>query len=401
MKKLLCILLCLMLSFSLFACNGDDSSSSSSDSGSTTESTDTGTSSSSGDETPADDKRSAEYVSFWSTDTITNETVMLQEDETGWIAGGLLFEPTEILEIKNYDLTISYNSSDYVMNGRYMERTENSEMPYMSYDIVSCSDLSGTNLGTLGGLVFTETKEIASYLLNVTYKYDRTREDWAFRPENKSDVLTNFQRKLKEKKDIKLFLYGDSIGAGCHASSVLDYNPYMPIWGKAVANEISKKYETKVDFYNASQGGWTSADGARNISQKISIVPYETPDIAIIEFGMNDGSAMVSAKTYAGNIKTIIAGIRESAPDCDIVLISTIKANPLCGQDKELTGSYHNENLKICEEYERCVTVNMTALCDELYSKKDGLDLLANNINHPNDFLVRCFVMNILDVIEG
>ena len=122
MKKLLCILLCLMLSFSLFACNGDDSSSSSSDSGSTTESTDTGTSSSSGDETPADDKRSAEYVSLWSTDTITNETVMLQEDETGWIAGGLLFEPTEILEIKNYDLTISYDSSDYVMNGRYMER---------------------------------------------------------------------------------------------------------------------------------------------------------------------------------------------------------------------------------------------------------------------------------------
>ena len=399
MKKLFIGLLCLIFSFSAVACGGkgESSPSSSTESSSVTESA--GDSTNGG--TPEDDKRSDPYVSLWNTDLIRNETVMLQEDETGWIAGGLLFEPVEILEVRNYDLTVSYDPSDYVINGRYMERTEGSKMPYMSYAVVSCTDLSGTNLGSLGGLVFTETKEIASYLVNVTYRYDRNKESFAFRPENKGEVLSNFQRKLKEKKDISLFLYGDSIGAGCHASSVLDYNPYMPIWGKAVADELAARYETKVDLYNGSVGGWTSGDGAQNIAQKISVVPYEAPDIAIIEFGMNDGSARVSAKTYAGNIRTIIAGIRESAPDCDIVLISTIKANPLCGQDKVLTGSYHDENEKICAEYERCVTVNMTALCDELYSKKDGLALLANNINHPNDFLVRCFVMNILDVIEG
>ena len=395
MKKFITLIMCVILMFSFAACgNGEDSSSL------------TGTSASSPDQSSSSggtvsSTRSEDYVSLWNTDLIKNETVMLQEDETGWISGGLLFEPTEIIEVKNYDLTVSFDASDYEMNGRYMERTENSKMPYMSYKIVSCSDLSGTNLGSMGGLVFTETKEIASYLLNVTYKYDASKYGFSFRPENKSETLSNFQRKMREKRDVKLFLYGDSIGAGCHASSVLDYNPHMPIWGKAVANELSTHYGTKVDFYNGSTGGWTSGDGAKNIAQRISVVPYDAPDIAIIEFGMNDGSAKVSANTYAGNIKTIISTIRESAPDCDIVLISTIKANPLGSQDKKLTGSYHDENVKICEEYERCVTVNMTALCDELYSKKDGLDLLANNINHPNDFLVRCFVMNILDVIEG
>ena len=55
----------------------------------------------------------------------------------------------------------------------------------------------------------------------------------------------------------------------------------------------------------------------------------------------------------------------------------------------------------LCGAVERCVTVDMTAFSEALYDRKDGLDLLANNINHPNDFLVRCYAMNILDAIAG
>ena len=186
--------------FSFAACgNGEDSSSP------------TGTSASSPDQSSSSggtvsSTRSEDYVSLWNTDLIKNETVMLQEDETGWISGGLLFEPTEIIEVKNYDLTVSFDASDYEMNGRYMERTKNSKMPYMSYKIVSCSDLSGTNLGSMGGLVWTETKEIASYLINVTYKYDASKYGFSFRPENKSETLSNFQRKMREV--FSLFLLG-------------------------------------------------------------------------------------------------------------------------------------------------------------------------------------------------
>ena len=345
--------------------------------------------------------RNEYYTSFWKTDTIKNETVMLEEDENGVISGELLFRPTEILEIKNYDLSVGYGAEDYTLEGRTIVRTADSEMPYMSYDLLQGEGLEDAGLSSMDGLVFTEGKEIVSRLINVTYRYDRSAEPWTVFPEDQSARLTNLRSKLEAGEEIELFLYGDSIAAGCNASSVLGYAPYLPVWGQAVADELSAQYDTEVRLRNGSVGGWQTADGARNIIEQISVVPDDAPDLAIIAFGMNDGSARVAAKTYYGNMMSIITTIRESSPDCDIVLISTIHANPLCSQDYALTASYDEQNDLLCGAVERCVTVDMTAFSEALYERKDGLDLLANNINHPNDFLVRCYAMNILDAIAG
>ncbi len=403
MKKLLGILLSLTMVFSLVACDKNTQSSGSQESNSSVleSSPEVSSPEEGGGETPSYANRTEAYQPFYKMGKVVNETVMMKEDETGWIAGSLLYTPVEILSVQNYDLSKTYVASDYAISGNVMERTENSNLPYMPQTVISGSDLSGTGLEMMGDLVFTETQGIVKYLLNVTYTYDMETSDWNVFPEDQSAKLSNLQRKLKNGENIDLFLYGDSIAAGCHASSVLQYNPFMPIWGQAVCEELSKQYNTTVKLYNGSVGGWTSADGAKSIVTSISMVPYEAPDVAIIAFGMNDGSARVSSNTYTGNIRTIIEGIRESAPDCDIVLVSTIRANPLCDQDKAVTGSYDGENDKISGEYENVVTVDMTAFSDAIYAKKDGLDVLANNINHPNDFFVRCYVMAILDTIAG
>lgn len=126
--------------------------------------------------------RNEYYTSFWKTDTIKNETVMLEEDENGAISGELLFRPTEILEIKNYDLSVGYGAEDYTLEGRTIVRTADSEMPYMPYDLLQGEGLEDAGLSSMDGLVFTEGKEIVSRLINVTYRYDRSAEPWTVFP---------------------------------------------------------------------------------------------------------------------------------------------------------------------------------------------------------------------------
>lgn len=356
-----------------------------------------------GEKGPQGYERGEYYRSFWKTDTIKNETVMLEEDKNGKISGKLLYTPTDIVSVKNFDLTVNYPMSGFLLNGREMIRSKDSTLPYMPYALATMQVPLSDGLSNYGGLLFTEGQGIVSRLVLVTYKYnpEAEGEKWKSVPEDKSAVLSNFTQKLKNREGANVFIYGDSIAAGCNASSVLQYNPNLPAWGKAVADGLSEKYKTRVGYYNGSVGGWTSADGKNNIDNKITLVPESKPDLAIVAFGMNDGSGSVSPLVYYENIKTIVSAIREKAPDCDIVLVSTIHANPLNSQNKEITASYHAQNEKICAETERCVTVDMSAFSRELYERKTGFDLLANNINHPNDFLVRCYVMNILDTIEG
>lgn len=348
-------------------------------------------------------ERNEYYRSFWNTDTIKNETVMLEEDKNGKISGKLLYTPTDILSVKNFDLTINYPMSGFLLNGREMIRAKDSTLPYMPYKLATLQVPLSDGLSDYGGLLFTEGKGIVSRLVLVTYKYnpEAEGEKWKSVPQNKSAALSHFTQKLKNREGAAVFVYGDSIAAGCNASSVLQYSPNLPVWGKAVADELSEKYKTRVGYYNGSTGGWTSANGKNNIERKIATVPESKPDLAIVAFGMNDGSGSVSPLVYCDNIRAIVTTIREKAPDCDIVLVSTIHANPLNSQNKEITASYHEQNEKICAETERCVTVDMSAFSREIYERKTGFDLLANNINHPNDFLVRCYVMNLLDTIGG
>lgn len=361
--------------------------------------TDSGTNG--GNPTVDESTRDANYRSFWTSDTIKNETVMLEEGMDGKITGKLLFTPTDIVSVKNFDLTIQYPMSGFMLNGNELIRTEGSTLPYMPYALADCQVPLGDGLSQYDGLLFTEGQGIVSKLILVTYTYNPSAEEWKSVPQDKSVELVHFRQKLQNREGANLFVYGDSIAAGCSASSVLNYNPRLPVWGQAVANELSAKYRTRVGYYNGSVGGWTSADGALNIAQKIQTVPESAPDLAIVAFGMNDGSGSVPADTYYTNLKTILTEIRNRAPACDIVLISTIHANPLCSQNKEITASYHAENERLAAEFGNCVTVNMSSFSQELYERKTGFDLLANNINHPNDFLVRCYVMNLLDTIEG
>jgi len=371
--------MCLMLT-GLFACNGGDNSSSNDG----------------GDSETVYNP----FAPFWEDQTIENEPVVLvKNSETGEISGTLLFAPDEIICVKDYTLDKTYDPTEYTFKGNVIKATAASKMPFMTEAQLKGED--GENYGwapyTGTELAFTEGVGLVMKQVNVTYKHSGS---WTVRPTYQGEDLPNVRAKLLAKEEVNIFVYGDSISTGANSSGKLGIKPFLPKYDEGVRMQLEAKFGGTVNCFNGSFGGWRSADGLTNINAALpTAMGTKVPDLAIVAFGMNDGSWNVGADSYQDNMLRIISAIRDYAPDCDIIIISTILANPISPQNTAYTPTYLAKDIELANMVERCAHVDMMTFSKELYKNKKGVDILANNINHPNDFLVRSYVMNITGVI--
>lgn len=274
-------------------------------------------------------------VKVWEHKIIYNETVVL-EDNGQEIFGHLLFEPTEIISVRDYTLDKVYDPSEYEFRGNKIMRTDTSTLPYLT-----SQQLAGENLpeeyafstyqakapGTQ--IIFTEGIGIVMHQIAVTYKHAST---WAgIKPAHQADALSRFTQKLNAGEEVNVVLYGDSISTGANSSGVLGIKPYQDDFGTMFTSYLSKKYDTIVNLINTSKGGMLSNWGKDNVD---SLVNEYDPDLVIIGFGMNDGSLGMSPLTFKENIDFMIRSIQSRNPDADIILIQTIYANPLSIQNQ-------------------------------------------------------------------
>lgn len=339
-------------------------------------------------------------VKLWEDKTIYNETVVL-EDNGSEISGKLLFAPTEIIAVRDYTLDKVYDSSEYEIRGNIIMRTDTSTMPYLTTE-----QLAGKNLpeayafstyqakapGTQ--IIFTEGIGIVMHQIAVTYKHAST---WAgITPAHQVDELKRFTQKISAGEAVNVVLYGDSISTGANSSGVLGIKPYQDDFGTMFTNYLSSKYHTTVNLINTSKGGMLSAWGKDNIDDLVN--DYD-PDLVIIGFGMNDGSLGVSPLTYKENIEFMIRSIQARNPEADIIVMHTIYANPLSIQNQG-QASYLPELTDLQSAY-GVALLDMGSITEELYKTKKGVDILANNINHPSDFLVRIYAAGLIQVLEG
>ena len=339
------------------------------------------------------------YEPFWHGEVV-EESVILVKSENGKPNGKLLFPPEKITKVVSYDGATEYSAEEYCFDGNTFFATEKSRMPYMTEEMTRGEGKAKEEgLGVMDGLVFTEGTGIVKYQVKVSYTYDAEKYKWDVLPEKKAASLKNLYKKGADGKRLGILLYGDSIAAGCHASSVLNYPPYLPIWGKTVAEKTGERFGVETDFTNISVGGFISRQGLENVGEKLSAVKKESVDLAILHFGMNDGSWKVTWDEYKSNMQKIIDAIRAHSPECDVLIVSNLVANPLCTQNTELTASYLSADKELENENDGTAVVDMTNVCLELLKTKKGLDLYANDINHPTDFFVRMFVTYITESI--
>lgn len=210
-------------------------------------------------------------------------------------------------------------------------------------------------------------------------------------------ALARSRERLRAGGAFRVVTYGDSIGQGMTSSKLMDIAPHLPTFSEMFAAELTRISGAEVSLRNVSEGGMTSGWGVAHMSERLP----RDGDLYLLCWGMNDGSADVPPEAFSENISKLRAYVGTNA---DFILIAPMLPNP----DAELTtgGKFLNRQPDYADALraladENSAVADMTAFHRWLLSHKPYFDLTGNNINHPNDFLARCYAMNLLEAVTG
>jgi lysophospholipase L1-like esterase len=191
--------------------------------------------------------------------------------------------------------------------------------------------------------------------------------------------LKNTRQKLRRGEKIKIVAFGDSITAGGDASE-----PSLIFWQRW-AESLGRKYpRATIQAINGATGGDTTRNGLERLETKVM---SEKPDLVLIGFGMNDHTIPgfgTPLEEFGKNLAKMIDRIRETT-GAEIVIYSTFPPNPKWHYGSKNMESYAQMTEAVARE-KRCAFADVYRNWQTIAEKKKPEDLLANNINHPNDF---------------
>ena len=312
------------------------------------------------------------------------------------VTAKLLFKPTEILEA--YTLSSGkkvelQKDKDYKINGDTIEFLPNSNVKIIPYsEMYADTKEQAKNLGA--NFHFSVIKKYAkfregnwfhSHMVYISYKHMATNEKVGEKYDD--TILPNTITFLKEKRPLRIALYGDSISQGANASGHSLTIPFAPSWGDYVAQELKRYYRAPVVYFNRALGGTNSTWGNTQIEE---LVCPDKPDLVILAFGMND---RLPAEKFKENIQSMISKIRKVNPSAEIILVTSMLANPLWHNFP-----VHDEYAKVCASLQTkgVAVADVRAVHKRLLKQKRFIDMTGNNVNHPNDFLIRIYAQTIL-----
>lgn len=306
--------------------------------------------------------------------------LMVREDASSSPIAKLLFPATKIHSLRDPTLQIEYRSGvDY------------------SYDAPSNTLrlLAGSRALAVprSDVVFNEGSYYHDRQLMVTYEH--TASNWTGpRPQLANATLSRTLLRLNSGVPLKLVLYGDSISEGFNASgfAATRAQPYQQSWGELVCDSLRQAYASSITFKNKALRGTTSTWGAQNVD---ALVRDERPDLVIIAFGMNDGAApnSITADAFKANVQTMITRVRSLSPNADFVLVTpTLPRVPsLQATYKAALSSLVGPGVALAD----MTGVHQTLLA----SSKRFEDMTGNNVNHPNDFLIRWYAQTVAGLL--
>ena len=126
----------------------------------------------------------------------------------------------------------------------------------------------------------------------------------------------------------------------------------------------------------------------------------EKPDVFICAFGMNDASGLIPPETFAATIRQMIDQLHAANPDCDVILVSPMPANPEWKHAQPPLYPAYAKAMKTLAG-PGCVVADVTSVWLALLARKGVLDLSGNGLNHPNDFGHRVYADVVLATIGG
>jgi lysophospholipase L1-like esterase len=340
------------------------------------------------------DKIDTALIPFWKTSTMYNESVLMISRNGELPVSTLLFTPKKIFSVSNSGLNIVFKEGiDWEYKEGRLRLLKDSKAVYMT-DKQLYPDSSTNAFPKKGGglIYFREGSFFHTQQLAVTYSH--AAGVWKGPvPKFQGKNLPEVMRKLKKKSSLKVLLFGDSIAEGANASGENNAAPHLPSWGKLVAEGLKKYYKGNIEFTNTAVGGKDSKWGLSTIRE--SVIAHD-PDLVIIAFGMNDGTGRMDPELFKNNIRGMINIVKQHNPKAEFILVATMMPNP----ESDFLGTQASFK-KVLEALTRkgIVLVDMTAVHTELLKHKSYQDMTGNDINHPNDFLIRWYAQQILGML--
>ncbi len=331
---------------------------------------------------------------YWKGDVIYNETVMfMNEDEVP-----LLFEPTEILSVRSYDLKTEFEAGrDYVLQNGRLYRPQGSTMPYMPKEVYYPSDPKQICHCSVEGhpyLLWGDDKKLWMHQVHVTYRHAGR---WEGVIPERSDKLEAFRKKAERGERVTVLFYGDSITTGCCSSKNIGIEPYADTWSQLVIHGLRRHFKNdRIYSANTAVGGMRAEWGLAQVDERAIGV---NPDLMVLAFGMNNRTG--EPEEFGETMKQLIDRFRAECPGTPIALVSTMlphfrAKNYFCRQ-----GEQEPVLARLAESYPDVALIPVTSTYRYLLRSKRDYDLNANNINHPNDFAVRLYAQTTLAVLIG
>ena len=319
---------------------------------------------------------------FWIGKKVYVEAVLMLSHDDKPAVGRLMFRPSRIISVQDYGLVTNYaEGTDYGVDGQTLVCTASSHMMRLRDEDFLKGELSWN---VIGG------KQVM-----VTYEHDDVWEHP--HPTFAGETLPNTITKLKARAPLTIVAYGDSITHGLGESRLSHIPPFLPPWPELVASRLKTIYQDKsIQLYNSAQSGADSKWGREYAGRMVASLH---PDLVIVAFGQNDFWS-VSAETFATNIGSIIATVRNDNPRAEFLLVSPLRFDPAYTTNAAYWGAVraYAEKLKAMTG-PGAQFVDMTAISEWVYAAKKPKDCL-NDPLHPNDYFARWYAQSLVSALD-
>jgi lysophospholipase L1-like esterase len=312
--------------------------------------------------------------------------------------GNLLFKPKRLLRAYAANRSTEFPVTDFDIIDRKIVYKGKEKIPSLNANELFPPEKTARSIG-----MHTDGKRYLLYSEGrffhgnqICFDYE-TGETWAgITPVDQSARLPRLQAKLKNREMITVVLLGDSISAGANATGRMNVAPGFPPYSEQFVRRLKEISDGPVELHNLSRGGKSSPWGCEQVND----IKALKPALFIIAFGMNDASARYPVEKYIKNIKTVIDAVRQSVPDAEYTVVSSMTPNPFWNLDNpDYRMEYHKELRKMAAPHIAFCDVRTSWLY--MLEKKNYLDLSGNGINHPNDFGHRLYADVLVQTVLG
>ncbi|MFM7752463.1 MAG: SGNH/GDSL hydrolase family protein [Opitutaceae bacterium] len=191
------------------------------------------------------------------------------------------------------------------------------------------------------------------------------------------DPLAAVRARLAAGGPFNIVAFGDSIAAGGEASS-----PELVFWRRWIADLQAKYPGSRITGVNGATGGDTTTRGLERLQTKVL---EARPDLVLVAFGMNDHNRRgVPPADFERQLTEIVNRVK-SGTGAAVVLVSTFPPNPRWVHSTRRMEEYAAITARVAATT-GCAYADVHGLWQAMTARKRPEDLLANNINHPNDF---------------